>query len=497
MHFGGVLDQGFGFRAAELEGHRGQAAQFHLGVFLDHLVQRQHEEARGIGAGEAVPAGQLHVADEGPVGEHQVLVEVEAAVRSARTARGADHQAQHAVAPAADPVLVGLGEQVVHFIDPLGVELAQGLLAEVAAGIQIGEAAGAIGAVRRRPAEMFAVVAVERRAAAGIGRIEEEVLHVHRDELARILQFVDVRAARHLVVFRFALAALADVLGPAGEVQQARVVAEGEAALGLAPAVAGQSYRAVAPGPGAAAEQLRPVGGGPEPGAVVEVGQLVEHGGEHFAAHRAVDAVGLLPGRAAIREAGQQAPVERQGIEAGGAAVAVLRQLKAPADFHLTIEALGEGRRQRGACLVEQLLAGLALLRGQALGVQHQAQVGLDGGSNQQAAQAEEAQQGVQGSVLDGSEGKDGLGQDLVAGFAGFRELLAQGAERGFQLGATDVAGAGDEAGGVVTGSHHHFHVADRGGGVGGEVEGAVQRADDDVAGRHQGLGLGGAGNEK
>ncbi|MNF62628.1 hypothetical protein D3C84_443120 [compost metagenome] len=497
MHLDSVLDQGFGFRTAEPEGHRGQAAQFHLGVFLDHLVQRQHEEARRVGAGEAVPAGQLHVADEGAVGEHQVLVEVEAAVRSAWAARGADHQAQHAVAPAADPVLVGLGKQVIHFIDPLGVELAQGLLAEVAAGVQVGVAAGALGAIRRGPAEVFAVVAVERRAAAGIGRIEEEVLHVHRDELARILQFVDVRAARHLVVFRFALAAFADVLGPAGEIQQARVVAEGEAAPGLAPAVAGESDQAIAPGLGAAAELLRSVGSGPEPGAVVEVGQFVDHGGDHLAAHRAMDAMGLLPGRAAVGEGGQQAPVERQGIEAGGAAVAVFRQVIAPADFHRAIQALGKGRRQGGAGLIQELLAGLALLRRQALRVQLQAQVGLGRGRNQQAAQAEEAHQGVQGLVLDGSEGKDGLGQGLVAGFAGLGELLAQGAECGLQLGATDFTVTSDEAGGVVTGGHHHFHVADRGGGIGSEVEGTVQRADNDVAGSHQGLGLGGAGNKE
>ncbi|MNG23921.1 hypothetical protein D3C84_1085810 [compost metagenome] len=123
------------------------------------------------------------------------------------------------MAPAADPVLVGLGEQVVDFVDALGIELAQGLLSEVAAGVEVGVAVVTVGPLRRRPAEVRAVVAIERRSAAGIGRVEEKVLHVHRDEFAGVLQLVDVRAACHLVVVLFAQATLADVLRPAGEVE--------------------------------------------------------------------------------------------------------------------------------------------------------------------------------------------------------------------------------------------------------------------------------------
>ncbi|MDT4855422.1 hypothetical protein FQZ97_897750 [compost metagenome] len=127
------------------------------------------------------------------------------------------------------------------------------------------------------------------------------------------------------MVFRFALAAFADVLGPAGEIQQARVVAEGEAAPGLAPAVAGQANQAVAVGLVAAAEQLGALRGGVQARAVVEMGQLVEQGGEHLAAHRAVHAAGLLGRRAAVGESRQQVAVEDQGVETGGAAIAVFR----------------------------------------------------------------------------------------------------------------------------------------------------------------------------
>ena len=67
---------------------------------------------------------------------------------------------------------------------------------------------------------------------------------------------------------------------------------------------------------------------------------------------------------------------------------------------------------------------------------------------------------------------------------------MANVIERAFQFHTTDGAFAGDKAGGVVTGGAHDFHVAHRGGGVGGEVEAAIQRTDDDVAGGHQSLRL-------
>lgn len=187
MHFGGALHQVVDLLAVQAQGHGGEAAHFHLGVLVDHLGQRQDEQPRGVGAGEAVPAGELHVADEGAVGEHQVLVEVEPAVRAARAAGGADHQAQHGVAPAAGPVVVGFGEQVVHFVDPLGVEAPQGFAAEVAPGVEVGQFAGAAAGGVRGPAEVVAEVAVQRGASAAVVGVEEEVLHVHRDEFAGLV----------------------------------------------------------------------------------------------------------------------------------------------------------------------------------------------------------------------------------------------------------------------------------------------------------------------
>ena len=88
---------------------------------------------------------------------------------------------------------------------------------------------------------MFLVVAVQRGTAAGVARVEEEVLHVDRDELLGAARLVDVRAAGDLPVVLFALATAADVLRPAGEVEQARIVAEGKAATGLAAALVGNA----------------------------------------------------------------------------------------------------------------------------------------------------------------------------------------------------------------------------------------------------------------
>ncbi len=74
--------------------------------------------------------------------------------------------------------------------------------------------------------------------------------------------------------------------------------------------------------------------------------------------------------------------------------------------------------------------------------------------------------------------------------------MATDGAERGFQLCAADLALAGDEAGGIVACRQDHFRIADRGGGVRGEVEGAGYRVDDHVAAGDQGLCLGTAGEQ-
>ena len=61
---------------------------------------------------------------------------------------------------------------------------------------RLGVGAGVLG--RRGPAEVCLVVAIQRRTAAGVARVEEEILHVDRDELQRAAGFVEVRAARDL-----------------------------------------------------------------------------------------------------------------------------------------------------------------------------------------------------------------------------------------------------------------------------------------------------------
>ncbi|MNM85929.1 hypothetical protein D3C81_980700 [compost metagenome] len=274
VHFGGLTHQVLDLVAVEPQGHRRQAAQFGLGVLVDHLAQRQHEQARGVGTDQAVPAGKLHIVDEGAVRQHQALVEVQAAVRPAWAARLADHQAQHAVAPAADQVLVGFGQQVVHLIDPLGVDFAQRLAGEVAAGIDERQALGAA-VLLRCPAEVFAQVLVQRRTAAAVARVEEEVLHVDRDVLLGAAQFIAVGAAHELAVVLLALAASAHVLLPAGQVEQARVVAEGEAALGLATACFGQADLAQRTLLALATGDQRVLGAGPQPGTVVDMGEFV------------------------------------------------------------------------------------------------------------------------------------------------------------------------------------------------------------------------------
>ncbi len=58
-------------------------------------------------------------------------------------------------------------------------------------------------------------------------------------------------------------------------------------------------------------------------------------------------------------------------------------------------------------------------------------------------------------------------------------------------MGTADLAGAGDEAGGVFAGLDDDLHVTDAAGHVGGEVDAAVQGTHDDVAGGHEGLRLG------
>src|SRR5690606_40073887 len=101
------------------------------------------------------------------------MVQVEAAVRATRAPGSADYQAQHAVAPAADSVVVGFRVEVVHLVDPFGVDPGQRRLLIVATGIEIGQARAARLGPRRLPGEMGLEVLMQSGATAGVGGIEE------------------------------------------------------------------------------------------------------------------------------------------------------------------------------------------------------------------------------------------------------------------------------------------------------------------------------------
>src|SRR5690554_2577200 len=93
----------------------------------------------------------------------------------------------------------------------------------------------------RRPGEMRLQIVSHCRTPAGVLWIQQEVLHVHRDKFLWIMEFVTVGATQLLMISCLALAARAHPLRPAGQIQQARVVAEGKAPLGLSAAFSGHA----------------------------------------------------------------------------------------------------------------------------------------------------------------------------------------------------------------------------------------------------------------
>ncbi len=359
VQFGAALDQLANLFGVQFQGHRGQPAQLHLGVFVDHLAQRQNEQPRGVDAGEAVPAGELHVIDEGAEGQHQVVVQIQSTSGAGLAAGRADHQAQHAMAPAADPGVVGFGEQVVDLVDTRRVKAQQGRAAELAAGVKEGIARRTVSRLRC-PAEVLAEVAVQGWAAAGVAGVEQEVFEVHRDEFQRAGQLVGVGTARQLRVVLFAQAAFANPLRPAGQIEQARVIAEGEAAVGLPAAVVRQADLPEIAGALTAMTLQQVLIRRPQARAIVQMRHFMNDGGEQLAACRAVGSIGLFLGSAAVGERRQQATVEFQAL-AAGAAIGLFRQVVAPLHAHLAIEALHQARGQGGHGFVQQRLAGGAL----------------------------------------------------------------------------------------------------------------------------------------
>ncbi|MNI28713.1 hypothetical protein D3C73_825050 [compost metagenome] len=274
-----------------------------------------------------------------------MLVQVEPAIRATRAPRCTNHQAQHAVAPTAHPVLVGLGQQIVNGVHPLRVDLPQGLLGEIVAGIEEreGPTAGVLGG--GCPAEVVLVIAVERRAATGVARIEQEVLHVDRDEFLGAARLVDVRTAGDLAVVLFTLAATADVLRPTREVKQARVIAEGKPSGGLAPAFIGDADQPGTVAASGAALDQRTLCDRPQTRAIINVGEFVQHRRQHLAAHRTVGAIGFFVGCAAVGEAGEQIAIEVELGHQRRLAIGIAWHVIGPADVDASVELLDETRR--------------------------------------------------------------------------------------------------------------------------------------------------------
>ena len=306
-----------------------------------------------------------------------MLVQVQPAIRAAWATGRTDHQAQHAVAPATDQVLVGFGQQVVDFVDTLRVDVAQRSLGEIVTGVEecVGLGAGVL--LGRRPTEVILVVAEQRGAAAGVARVEEEVLHVDRDELQGAAGFVDIGAARDLAVVLFAFTATADILRPTGEVQQARIIAEGEASVILATAFIRQADQPGDAVLAAAAANERALTVGPQARTVIDVGQFMQHSGEHFPAHGAVGAIGFTGGSAAVGQAGEEVAIEVQLGHQGSLAVSVVGHLVGPADIDAPVKLLDKARRQGAHRFIEQCLAGLLFSRAQAFCLEPQLQAGV------------------------------------------------------------------------------------------------------------------------
>ena len=173
---------------------------------------------------------------------------------------------------------------------------------------------------------------------------------------------------------------------PAGEVEQARVIAEGETAFGLASAFVRQANQPGAVVLTCTALDEGALGVRPHTGAVINVGQFVQDGGEHFPAHGAVGAVGLLGRGRAVGQARQQFAVEVQLGDQRRLPVGIAWHVIGPAHQDLAIQLLDKARWQLAHGLVQQRLTGLLFSRTQAFGLELQMQRGLGAAADQQQA---------------------------------------------------------------------------------------------------------------
>ncbi len=220
VHLRSALEQAGDLAGRQLQRQRLQPAQLDLGVLIHNLLQRQHEQSRRVATSKATPVGNLHVTNEGTERKHTVVFQVQATVRPRRTARPADHQPQHAVAPAAHRLRAAFGKQVVHRVDACRVEVQQRRRTLFRFGLEQGQRRSALRLWKRRRCSEVSLVPLRQRGApAGELAIEHEMLGVHCQVLGRVLQLIGIRTAVMEVVV--ATAEMPGLALPSGQITPA------------------------------------------------------------------------------------------------------------------------------------------------------------------------------------------------------------------------------------------------------------------------------------
>ncbi|MNV50804.1 hypothetical protein D3C71_1428310 [compost metagenome] len=149
-----------------------------------------------------------------------MMGKIHPARRPAWSSRRADHQPQHAVAPAAHQLVIAFGEQVVDAVNPRRIQLEQRRSARVLFGLHQRQTGVAVDRVHDRP-QVVGEPRGDGRSTAGVIRIEQQVLGVDRQELGRAGTLVIIGAAPAEGVGGAAESPRASL--PAGQVPQPRV----------------------------------------------------------------------------------------------------------------------------------------------------------------------------------------------------------------------------------------------------------------------------------
>lgn len=195
---------------------------------------------------------------------------------------------------------------------------------------------------------------------------------------------VNVGAAHDLAILLLALAAFAHTLRPAGQVEQAGVVAEGELPVDLSATTFRQADQAGIGGLARAAGDQLALVVRPQARTVIDMSDFVQHRRQQFLADRAVGSMSQGSGRAAVGEAVEELAVEFQAGHGRGFAIRVVRHLAGPVDADAPVQPLDKAGRQARHGFIEQCLAGLALCRAQVIALQVQLQPGDGRAASQQ-----------------------------------------------------------------------------------------------------------------